>query len=87
MQLSVTYANNCPANMRHIAPMLDEDNVYDGIAQTVWLTLAENMDQEINSSPLSNSRRQGWNHCYLSNIQIAQNLKTLKSSCPTYYIG
>jgi hypothetical protein len=32
---SVTYADNCPANVRHIAPTLDEDNVYDGIAQTV----------------------------------------------------
>jgi hypothetical protein len=31
----VTYANNCTANVRHIAPMLDKDNVYDGIAQTV----------------------------------------------------
>jgi hypothetical protein len=31
----VTYADNCLANVRHIAPMLDEDNVYDGIAQTV----------------------------------------------------
>jgi hypothetical protein len=33
--------------------MLDEDNDYDGIAQTVRLALAENMDQEIDSSPLS----------------------------------
>jgi hypothetical protein len=33
--------------------MLDEDNVYDGIAQTVQLALAENRDQEIDSSPLS----------------------------------
>jgi hypothetical protein len=32
---------------------LDEDNVYDSIAQTVQLALAENWDQEIDSSPLS----------------------------------
>jgi hypothetical protein len=33
--------------------MLDEDNVYDSIAQTVRQALAENRDQEIDSSPLS----------------------------------
>jgi hypothetical protein len=49
----VTYADNCLANIRHIAPTLDEDNVYDGIAQMVQLALAENRDQEIDSSPLS----------------------------------
>jgi hypothetical protein len=33
--------------------MLDEDNVYNGIAQTVQQALVENRDQEIHSSPLS----------------------------------
>jgi hypothetical protein len=49
----VTYADNHPANVRHIAPTLDKDNVYDGIAQTVQQALVENRDQEIDSSPLS----------------------------------
>jgi hypothetical protein len=31
---------------------LDEDNVYNGIAQTVQLTLAESQNQAIDSSPL-----------------------------------
>jgi hypothetical protein len=47
------HANNHPANMRHIAPTLDKDNVYDGITQSVWLALAEDINQEIDSSPLS----------------------------------
>jgi hypothetical protein len=38
---SVTYADNHLANVRHIAPTLDKDNVYDGIAQTVQLALVE----------------------------------------------
>jgi hypothetical protein len=33
--------------------MLDEDNVYDSISQMVQLTLAENLNQAIDSSPLS----------------------------------
>jgi hypothetical protein len=38
---SVTYADSHPANVRHIAPTSDKDNVYNGIVQTVQLALVE----------------------------------------------
>jgi hypothetical protein len=49
----VTYANNHPTDVRHLAPTLDEDNVYNGIVQMVRLALFENRDQVLDSSPLS----------------------------------
>jgi hypothetical protein len=49
----MTYADNCPTDVRHLAPTLDEDNVYNGIVQMVRLALFENRDQALDSSPLS----------------------------------
>ena len=50
---SVTYANNRVINVRHITPTSNEDNIYNGIAQLVRITLSENEDQLIDSSPLT----------------------------------
>jgi hypothetical protein len=50
---SVTHADNCPFDVRHIAPMLIEDSIYDGISQMVRIALVENQSQLIDSSPLS----------------------------------
>jgi hypothetical protein len=49
----VTYANNHSTDVRHIAPTLNENNIYDNISQMVWLALSENQNQVIDPSPLS----------------------------------
>jgi hypothetical protein len=49
----VTYADNHPFDVRHIAPTSIEDSIYDGISQMVRIALAENQSQLIDSSPLS----------------------------------
>jgi hypothetical protein len=49
----VIYANNRLTDVRHLMHTLDEDNIYNGIVQMVHLTLFENRDQALDSSPLS----------------------------------
>jgi hypothetical protein len=47
------YSDNCPLDVRHIAPTSNEDNIYDGITQMVRIALSENQSQLIDSSPLT----------------------------------
>jgi hypothetical protein len=39
---SVTHANNCPFDVRHIVPMSIKDSIHDSISQIVRIALMEN---------------------------------------------